>query len=410
VSPSAAGNIAAVPGQIDRHHPEVFSGVRGSAIVPIRCEAKQKQGFDFCRSHCVVREHRDVLQFHRVSPDEAFPEARRDTLDVVILDMHHRWPNLGYDSIRYAFRDSICDLAETLEASGLGVRVLTFDVRHDLMVPEHEPGRFSLYVGTGGPGHLDPRRNDGIDPVAQGVKENAAWLRPYGRLLDAITDDPSAAYIAICHSFGLLCSHMGAAVPTLRGPEKGGKSSGIVEVLLTDSAEAHPWFGKLRNTSPDGRVRIMDSRFYDLIPTGKSSNGHPAGTVLGVETVGPGGPAGDAVTLVEFARDAEGVMPRVYGTNFHPETAGRERYRLILEEKWASGGVTEEWYRERAAILRDTMADIRTDEYVSLASDYTFLGPLRFHLYRAIRQRLAELGSARAGEVHENRVVESPAS
>src|SRR4029079_7982629 len=97
-------------------------------------------------------------------------------------------------------------------------------------------------LGTGGPGHLDPRRNDGIAPSAQGITEDPSWEEPLFRLFDCIQARPEAALLAVCHSFGILCRWSGVARPVLRGLEKGGKSVGILDNLLTPEALEHPWF------------------------------------------------------------------------------------------------------------------------------------------------------------------------
>jgi hypothetical protein len=371
--------------------------------MPIRCEIKQRHGAEQCFHHCAALGQWNAVEFVAVSAERPLPPPRDDRLEVVVLDMHHRRPSLGYDSILFALRDAVCDFTEPLRLAQLKLRVLAYDVRHDLMVPKHEAGRFLLYIGSGGPGHLDPRLNDGIDPVSQGIQENPAWLQPYGELLDSILADRQTAYLAICHSFGLLCMHLGAAAPALRGEDKGGKSSGVLEVQLNGSAGRHPWFSHLKRLSPGGRIRILDNRFYDLLPTDGGAD-QPWET-LAVETLGVGGPIGEAIALIEFARDQKGVMPRVYGANFHPEIVGRERYRLILEEQNASGRATDEWYQERLKILREDLRDEESDRRLQLNSDYTFLGPLRFHLYRGLRQRLAALGLD-CPAVHEDRVFE----
>ena len=56
---------------------------------------------------------------------------------------------------------------------------------------------------------------------------------------------PDAALIGVCHTFGVMSRWLGVADPVLRGPEKGGKSAGIVDSVLTPASAAHPWFGGL---------------------------------------------------------------------------------------------------------------------------------------------------------------------
>ena len=106
-------------------------------------------------------------------------------------------------------------------------------------------------------------------------------------------------------------------------PEKGGKSAGIAENVLTDDAVRHPWFSRFASALPDGRhFRILDNRLYDLVPRYPL----PPGLVpVAFEALGHGGPPGDALTMLEAARDCDGEMPRVLGVNHHPEVVNRQR-------------------------------------------------------------------------------------
>ncbi len=86
---------------------------------------------------------------------------------------------------------------------------------------------------------------------------------------DAILADDNSALLGVCHTFGVLCCWSGIATPTLRGSQKGGKSTGILENMLTQEGQQHPWFRNFSKNLPDGqRLRIVDNRLYDLIPTG----------------------------------------------------------------------------------------------------------------------------------------------
>ena len=76
------------------------------------------------------------------------------------------------------------------------VRVLSYDVRRRHDLPASPNGRFQIYIGTGGPGHLDPRLNDGTNVYSQGVTENHAWEAPLFNLFDDILTDRTAAMIA----------------------------------------------------------------------------------------------------------------------------------------------------------------------------------------------------------------------
>src|SRR5690242_17768279 len=108
--------------------------------------------------------------------------------------MNHSWPNVGHDALVRAVREA----AEAHQDSGVVVRAISFDVRGAMQIPER--GRFQLFVGTGGPGHLDPRLNDGTAEWSQGITENAAWEAPLFRLFDQIADDEDSALVAVCHT------------------------------------------------------------------------------------------------------------------------------------------------------------------------------------------------------------------
>ena len=96
--------------------------------------------------------------------------------------------------------------------------------------------------------------------------------------------------------------------------------------------------------------------------------------------------------MLEFARDRAGSMPRIFAVNHHPEIVDRFRQIMILEQKLDRGEVSHEWYQERLEILTRTYPDENSDQRLHVTSDYTLLGPLRFHLYRAVRRRAESLG------------------
>jgi hypothetical protein len=344
-----------------------------------------------------------IFQYTRVERAQDLPPALDDAIDVAVLDMNHGWPNLGHDSLVHAVRDAACDLMAPLAGTGLRVRVLSFDVRRHAQVPEVPGGRFTLYLGTGGPGHLDPRRNDGVSEGSQGIREDPSWEAPVFRLFDAIRADEEAALLGVCHSFGVMCRWSGAAMPVLRGPEKG-KSTGILENVLSPEARRHPWFRRFSEELPDRRrLRVVENRLFDLVPREPA---FPGGALpIGYETLGVSGPAGEAVTMLEFARDRDGVMPRVFAVNHHPEIVDRFRQMMVLGQKLDRGEVTNEWYQERVDILTRTYPDENSDQRLHVTSDYTLLAPLRFHLSRAVRKRADALFIPVA--VHERDVLAS---
>jgi hypothetical protein len=311
-------------------------------------------------------------------------------VDVAVLDMNHGWPNVGHEGVVAAFKEAACELAIPLDRAGLSVRAISFDVRRALQIPDPRDDRFAIYVGTGGPGHIDPRLNDGSDPLAQGVAEDPSWEAPLFRLFDSIAERDEAALLAVCHTFGLMCRWLDVADPIARGPEKGGKSEGVLDNLLTAKAGEHPLFAAFaRRLPPPGRLRVLDSRIYDLIPKAGAAR---RVAIMATETLGVDGPAGDAMTMMEVARDRSGRMPRVFGVNHHPEIIDRANLMGMLKVKLERGEISKEWYDLRMSTLSAHFPDESSDGQLHATSDFTFLGPLRFHVTRAARLRADELG------------------
>ncbi len=370
--------------------------------MPFSCTFKQQHGKQFCVTDCPASPPCGIFEYVRVVCPEDIPAPDRLAIDVALLDMNHGWPNLGHDSLVHAVMDASCEAIEALEGAGLRVRVLSYDVRRSGMLPEAPGPRFSVYVGTGGPGHIDPTRNDGVAAEAQGVRENPEWEAPAFALFDAIQAHEQAALIGVCHSFGILCRWSGAAEAVLRGPEKG-KSTGVLENMLDASAREHPWFRHLAaQVGSEGRLRVVENRLFDLVPP---AGGLPA-TVqpIGWEALRVGGPRGEAVTMLEFARDPGGV-PRMFAVNHHPEIVDRFRQVMLLSQKRERGEVSEQWYHERLEILTGSLPNEDVDQRLHLTSDFTLLGPLRFHLFRQIRRRVESRG--RRTGLHESRVLQA---
>lgn len=318
-----------------------------------------------------IHDPHDFFEYVRL--DDSVPEARRDRIDVALMDMNHSWPNIGHDALVHVVVEAAEVLRDELLSRGLKVRVLSYDIRRRNMVPQAPNGRFQLYIGTGGPGHLDPRLNDGVHEWSQGVVETADWEAPLFHLFDDIVADENAAMIAVCHSFGLVCRWSGIASPHLR-PEK---SSGMPLNRLSREAQQHPWFRQFARELPDRQhFRVVDNRLFDLIldAPGKSL---PIAFEAGGST---------ALTMVEVARDRGGAMPRFMGVNHHPEIIDRDHIMQVLDEKRDHGEVSDQWYQERATTVRDLFRD-ENERQSRLTSHYTLIEPLRFHLERLLRTR-----------------------
>ena len=316
---------------------------------------------------------RDIHQIHDffeyIRTDDGVPLADPTKIDVAILDMNHSWPNVGHDSLVHAVLEAAEECRDTLVAKGMKVRALSYDVRRRFMIPDAPNGRFSLYIGTGGPGHLDPRKNDGLSEYSQGIYEDDDWEAPLFNLFDDIIMHPSAALVGVCHSFGLMCRWSGVAHPELRRE----KSSGMPTNVLAQSAYDHPWFEKFARELADRKhFRVVDNRLFDLVLDGGNV------TPIAFENEDS-----SALTMAEFARS--GDMPRVWGVNHHPEIIDREHLLGVLAEKRAIGEVSEQWFNERSHTLENEMVG-ENETQSRLTSHYALLGPLRFHIQRLIEE------------------------
>lgn len=351
--------------------------------MPFDCSHRARHGISACLTACPTKAEVGGFQFARVERNGDVPPADPRVLDVAMLDMHHGWPNLGHEALVHVLQNAVCDLREPLLRARLNVRVISYDVRRGQALPEPPGGRHTIYLGTGGPGHLDPAVNDGRDG-SQGIDENPAWEARLFTLFDAIRGDQRASLFAVCHTFGVMCRWLGAADAVLRGAEKGGKSIGVRHNVLSHEGQGHPWFKPFAQTlGTAARFPVLDNRLYDLIPFGAA----PAGVKLLARECLDDGAAGDAITMVEVSDDRAEVIPRILGVNHHPEIVNRQRQLVLLEKKRARGGVNEQWVAERIAALTEPV-DAGTDDHaLYLTSSYTLMGPLRFALYRAIRLR-----------------------
>ena len=316
------------------------------------------------------------------------PPRADGVVDVAVLDMNHRYPNLGHASVVETLLAIGHRERRALGARAPEFRVLSYDVRGGCAVPS-DASRFAILVGTGGPGQLDPRRNDGVSEASQGVKEDPGWEAPLFALFDHVLADERAALFGICHTFGLLSRWAGVAEAVRRGPGKGGKSAGVVRNYLTGSARAHPWFAGLWQASGGPEIEVLDSRLFDLVPTGRGR-----ADVLAHEA--PDGGADGVVTMFELARDAEGVLPRVWGVNHHPEIGDRGQQRDRLDRMAARGEVSEAWIAERRAAMEAWSASQRQERKLQLTSAFTFERPLRRYVARALGEPRALRARPRA--------------
>ena len=352
------------------------------------CGLQQARGEEFCLEECPARAA-GVFEYVRVEREDERPADDPSAVDVGVLDMNHGWPNIGHDAIVMGIQTMACEIREELLAAGLRVRAVSYDVRRGGVIPP-APGRPVMAACSSAPAARDTSIRGATTACRKAVRRSRRiprGSRRSSRWFDAVRAHPQAALLGICHTFGVMCRWLRLAEPVLRGPEKGGKSAGVIDNLLTPAASAHPWFQRMIAESPGGpRIRILDNRLYDLIPA-EDARVRPDIAILSHETYGAGGPPGDSLTMIEVARDANGVMPRILAVNHHPEIVNRTRVLMVLWQKRARGEVTHQWYEERARAMTQTLQDEDSDRRLDLTSRYTLVEPLRFHLYRQIRLR-----------------------
>ena len=291
-----------------------------------------------------------AFEYVRVERPEDLPAADPRIVDVAVLDMNHGWPNLGHDCLVHALLDAACELLPVAAATGLRVRALSFDVRRAGMIPEPPGGRFSLYLGTGGPGHIDPLRRTTASPRAA----RASARTPPGRRRSSS-----------CSTRILRGRERGAArrLPHLRRdvplvgarragaarPREGGQEHRRAgERARPPRPAEHPWFRRFGEELADGgRLRILDNRLFDLIPrAGAASRRAPCPSAG--RPWGSAARAGDAITMIEFARDPAACMPRVFGVNHHPgDRRPRRASSPSSQQKLERGEVSAQWVAER---------------------------------------------------------------
>lgn len=323
------------------------------------------------------------LSYVRVESPGDEPPAEPDVVDIAVLDMNHHYANLGHESVV----ETLFGLGHR-ERLALGknapkFRVISFDVRSSGAVPVSPASRFPVVVGTGGPGSLDPRQNDGVSVSSQGILEDPRWEGPLWRFFDTILEEPRTAFLGICHSFGLLSRWAGVAEAVLRSDAKG-KSAGTVPNILSEEARHHPWFSELWKASGGPRIEVLDSRLFDLMPTGAS-----AGLILAHEEEDSTGRPGPAITMLELARDEDGVLPRVWGVNHHPEIGDKGLQRERLERLEQRHEVSPDWVAERRAALEAWNTSASTERGLQWTATFTFERPVRRYITRALMERTA---------------------
>ncbi|HMQ06519.1 MAG TPA: GMP synthase [Saprospiraceae bacterium] len=200
-------------------------------------------------------------------------------LRLAILDMYDGTPNLGMNNI--------------LEILTLypGITVDCFDVRGKCEVPGLN---YDIYISSGGPG--SPLLGDGI------------WERAYYSLLDRLwlhnqkSIDKKYVFF-ICHSFQMICLHLGLGEVLRRKKE----SFGIYPVHKTDEGKNEEVFSGLSDP-----FYVADFREWQVVRPNYFRINKMGFKIMAMEKLRPHVDLERAIMAIRFS-------PEWFGTQFHPE-------------------------------------------------------------------------------------------
>lgn len=214
------------------------------------------------------------------------PASSRTVVRVALLDLYKGVANQGMRCLR----QQLADAAKAHPAVDL--QVTEFDIRGAQLVPD---ASFDIYVSSGGPGSP----YDG---------EGEAWEIAYFKLLDEVWahnqgKGPRKHFLAICHSFQMMCRHFGLAEVE---PRRSG-SFGILPVHLTEAGRSDAVMGRL----PDPFYGA-DFREWQVLKPRHDTIQAVGASILAIEKERPHVPLERAVMAMR-------VSPEILGCQFHPE-------------------------------------------------------------------------------------------
>ena len=204
--------------------------------MPFDCQHRLTHGQDVCVTACPTTGAEPTFAFARVERGGALPPVDETAIDLALLDMHHGWPNLGHDAIAYGIQNIVCDLTPALR-DGRAARAGAVVRR----APRASDSRAS---GTAAP---DLRRHRRPGPSRSAAeRRRVARLAGHrrgpglgGAAVRAVRRHPRRRRRGAAGGV----SHLRRDVPVAghrrcraARAEKGGKSSGIVDNVLTDAA------------------------------------------------------------------------------------------------------------------------------------------------------------------------------
>jgi homoserine O-succinyltransferase/O-acetyltransferase len=226
----------------------------------------------------------------------------KQEISVAVLDLYNNEANEGMRGILSILKDQ-AELNPHIDLTWK-----RFDVRHLNELPDTS---YDIYISSGGPG--SPLE----DP-------DAKWEKSYFKLMDDLlainkSDSGEKKYIfLICHSFQLMCRHLGIGTVSKR------KSTafGIFPMHKLTAGFSEVCFEKI----PDPFYAV-DSRDYQVTQPNHDVLKRLGAHVLAIEKERPHVPYERAIMGVRFT-------PEMIGTQFHPEAdpVGMLHY-LMREDK-----------------------------------------------------------------------------
>jgi len=226
-----------------------------------------------------------------------------ETIKIAILDMYDNWANEGMRCIRQI-------AARFLEQDGIEGSFEVFNVRANNEIPDLEA--FDIFISSGGPGSP--------------LEANTQWEKDYFAFIDALfaynrRNVRKKFMFLICHSFQMVCRHLGLAEVTRRQST----SFGVMPIHRRGDGYAEFLFHGLPEP-----FYAVDSRDYQVTQVDEAKMRELGAHALCLEKERPHIPLERAVMAIRFS-------PEVFGTQFHPEADSRGMLRYYLmddKRKW----------------------------------------------------------------------------
>jgi GMP synthase-like glutamine amidotransferase len=208
-------------------------------------------------------------------------------------------------------------------------------------------GDYEAYIFSGGPG----------DPL----EKNKPWCGDFLSLIDGLFEGnekngrPPRFAFFICHSFQILCHHLGVAEVCLRKSP----AFGIFPVHKTGPFADDPVFGPL-----PGVFYAVDSRDWQVIGPDEKKLRRLGAEVTALEKIRPHVDYERAVMAARFT-------PHIAGTQFHPEADATGMQYYFLQEAKKRQIIEnhgEEKYKTMMQLLREDDKILRT--YVTVVPGF----------------------------------------